>query len=335
MLRTKITVFLVSLLFAFPAHAKITIASFNIQVFGVTKASKTDVMNVVADTVSQFDIVAIQEIRDKTGTAIEKLEGMVDVLGTNYVVITGPRLGRTTSKEQYAFMYRSDTIEPVGSVYTYPEPTGTDPFHREPFIARFKTKSGNFDFVLITVHTDPDEATEEIHALDDVLAQARRHFPNEEDFIILGDLNADCTYYDEDQLNPIVDTVWLVSNEADTTVRTTTDCAYDRIIITTQANEDFTGTVEVYRFDQKHTLNNAAALKVSDHYPVYAEFGSDQDQSDTIPIAFVYHGNTKPKSKKFHSPGCRYYDCKTCTDTFTSRDAAISAGYKPCKVCKP
>jgi len=332
MARIRVIVFLISLLIAFPAHAKVTIASFNIQVFGTTKASKTDVMNVLADTVSQFDIVAIQEIRDKTGTAIEKLEGMVDGLGTNYIVITGPRLGRTTSKEQYAFMYRSDTIEPVGSVYTYPEPTGTDPFHREPFIARFKTTSGNFDFVLITIHTDPDEATQEIHALDDVLAQAKHNFPNEEDFIILGDLNADCSYYDESQVNPITNTVWLISNAVDTTVRTTTECTYDRIIVTPQANEEYTGTAGIFRFDQKHNLNNATALEVSDHYPVYAEFGSDSDQSDT-PVALVYHGSTK--SKKFHSPGCRDYNCKTCTKTFTSRDGAISAGYKPCKICKP
>jgi endonuclease YncB( thermonuclease family) len=47
----------------------------------------------------------------------------------------------------------------------------------------------------------------------------------------------------------------------------------------------------------------------------------------------VYHGNVQ--SRIFHRPGCRYYDCKACTATFTSRDAALTAGYSPCKVCKP
>lgn len=47
----------------------------------------------------------------------------------------------------------------------------------------------------------------------------------------------------------------------------------------------------------------------------------------------VYHGNVR--SKKFHRPGCRYYDCKNCTARFTSREQAIQAGYVPCKVCKP
>ena len=49
--------------------------------------------------------------------------------------------------------------------------------------------------------------------------------------------------------------------------------------------------------------------------------------------SMIYHGNTK--SRIFHKPSCRYYNCKKCTTEFTTREAAISAGYRPCKVCKP
>jgi len=41
------------------------------------------------------------------------------------------------------------------------------------------------------------------------------------------------------------------------------------------------------------------------------------------------------KSKIFHQPSCRYFDCKNCTKAFPSRHEAIKAGYKPCKLCKP
>jgi micrococcal nuclease len=41
------------------------------------------------------------------------------------------------------------------------------------------------------------------------------------------------------------------------------------------------------------------------------------------------------KSKKFHQPGCRYFDCKNCTKAFPSRHEAIKAGYEPCGICKP
>jgi len=47
----------------------------------------------------------------------------------------------------------------------------------------------------------------------------------------------------------------------------------------------------------------------------------------------VYHGNVS--SHIFHRPGCRYYTCGACSAVFSSREAAIKAGYRPCKVCKP
>lgn len=47
----------------------------------------------------------------------------------------------------------------------------------------------------------------------------------------------------------------------------------------------------------------------------------------------IYHGNVE--SKIFHKPSCRYYKCKNCTAKFSSREAAIKAGYRPCKVFKP
>ena len=49
---------------------EITIASFNIQIFGQTKASKPEVMEILADIIRQYDLVAIQEIRDAAETAI-------------------------------------------------------------------------------------------------------------------------------------------------------------------------------------------------------------------------------------------------------------------------
>lgn len=60
---------------------RIKIANFNIQVFGKTKANKSDVMGILANILIKFDIIAIQEIRDKSGTAIKKLEAAVDALG--------------------------------------------------------------------------------------------------------------------------------------------------------------------------------------------------------------------------------------------------------------
>ncbi len=47
----------------------------------------------------------------------------------------------------------------------------------------------------------------------------------------------------------------------------------------------------------------------------------------------VYYGNVR--TKKFHRPSCRYYNCGNCTATFNSREEAVQAGYVPCKTCNP
>ena len=124
------------------------------------------------------------------------MEEIVDAQGTDYEYIIGPRLGRTTSKEQYAYIYKVSAISP-GESYTYSDPD--DIFHREPFVAHFQ--AGDFTFVLINIHTDPDEATEEINALAQVVLDAQSHYTDEDDFITLGDLNADCRYFDEDDMS--------------------------------------------------------------------------------------------------------------------------------------
>jgi hypothetical protein len=53
----------------------------------------------------------------------------------------------------------------------------------------------------------------------------------------------------------------------------------------------------------------------------------------SLQAGISYHENVN--SRKFHAPGCRYYDCSNCKAVFNSREAAIKAGFVPCKVCRP
>ncbi|WP_368860802.1 thermonuclease family protein [Desulforhabdus sp. TSK] len=45
----------------------------------------------------------------------------------------------------------------------------------------------------------------------------------------------------------------------------------------------------------------------------------------------AYHGNVR--SHVFHGPGCKDYDCKNCTQVFTSKEEAMKAGYRPHSAC--
>ncbi len=255
----------------------IKLAAFNLQVFGTTKAGKPEVMGVLSKIIWNYDVIAVQEIRDSSQTSLPKLRDAVNSMGSpQYDYVVSERLGRTTSKEQYAYLYNTQTIQPIGSPYTYPD--SNDLFQREPYVSEFKAKNGNFDFVLITIHTDPDTATQEINDLAKVVEDARSKYQGEGDFIVMGDLNADCTYFNENGQSPLrsSDYYWVINNSIDTTTKST-NCTYDRIIITTPAKTDFTGEAGVFRFDVAYNLNYESTIAVSDHYPVYAGFWSNRD----------------------------------------------------------
>src|SRR5690606_3082987 len=113
------------------AGRTITIATFNIQVFGEAKMGKPEVVEILADIVRRFDVVAIQEIRAKSQEIMPQFLERVNSNGARYDFVIGPRLGRTVSKEQYAYVFNTATVEiDPTSVYTVHDPD--DLLHREP-----------------------------------------------------------------------------------------------------------------------------------------------------------------------------------------------------------
>ena len=60
----------------------------------------------------QFDILLIQEVQDKTEKSLYSLLAAVNerpIEASQFKLIASPRLGRSDSKEQYAFFYRMTT----------------------------------------------------------------------------------------------------------------------------------------------------------------------------------------------------------------------------------
>jgi endonuclease/exonuclease/phosphatase family metal-dependent hydrolase len=254
----------------------IKVASFNIQIFGQSKRSKPEVMDILTKIACEFDVLAIQEIRDKSETTVDIYVDEINKVCDNgkREFIQSERLGRTTSKEQYAMIYNTNTVSYLeDSAYVYDDVD--DVFEREPFIAQFE--SGKFDFVIVNNHIKPDDAEIEIPKLSDVINDATQRFQNEPDIIVLGDLNADCSYYDEDSEELTSGYMWLIPDNADTTTKAT-DCTYDRIIIKDSTfNEDYTNSYGVFRYDIEYDLNQELTEDVSDHYPVWVEFYTDRD----------------------------------------------------------
>jgi endonuclease/exonuclease/phosphatase family metal-dependent hydrolase len=261
---------------------KAKIAAFNIQVFGEAKSQKGDVMTVLAKIVREFDVVLIQEIRDASGQTIPNfVERINQIEGPNYSFIISERLGRSTSKEAYAYVYNTEMVALIqGSDYVYSDVN--DVFEREPYVASFKI--GNFDFVLVGIHTKPDDAYNEIGNLTLVVSSIQTAKPNEKDIIVMGDFNADGTYFDEDDASNLFkasEYKWLMRNDMDTMVKT--NYTYDRIVVldATFNHEYNANTAQVFYFDQVYGLNNQTFVsEVSDHYPVFAQYKTNLIDDD-------------------------------------------------------
>jgi len=254
----------------------IRIASYNIQVFGDDKATKPYIMQTLALAVRNFHLVAIQEIRTQDSYFLDNfLRNYVNAGGKHfYDYVIGPRLGRSNSKEQYAFIYDTTAVEVNrNAIYTVNDPQ--DLLHREPLVAQFRVRgpapTEAFTFVLVNIHTDPDETTDELNVMADVYRAVRQTSGGEDDIIILGDLNVDDQHLGRlgeiPGIRPIVRGVFTNTRQT---------ALYDNFIVHQPSTAEFTGRWGV--FDVKQLVNPPLtpeqALMLSDHLPIWAEFSA-------------------------------------------------------------
>jgi hypothetical protein len=223
-----------------------TVANWNLQIFGDTKASNLELMELYVEKINQFDIFFIQEIRDDDSDSFDALCEML----SNYSCEISSRAGRSTSKEQYGIFYK-DWIN-ITEIYDY-NPDSENRWERPPIAAKFRLE--NYSITMINIHTKPDDVPNEMSNLFDVAKDY------EGNILILGDLNADCKYFNIENSDAFKEWHWTIGDDEDTTVADT-DCAYDRIILNDYA---------YFEFKKSHIDTENIVDGVSDHYLVWAE----------------------------------------------------------------
>ncbi|NXY23592.1 DNAS1 protein, partial [Atrichornis clamosus] len=254
------------------------VGAFNIKAFGDSKMSNQTVANIIVSILSEYDIILVQEVRDADLSAVKDLMDQLNSAGGHaYSFLDSIPLGRTSYKEQYLFVYRSDMVSVLGSYYYDDgcESCGTDTFSREPFIVKFSSPTTQVqEFVLVPLHSEPSRAAQEIDALYDVYTDVVNKWGTN-DILFLGDFNADCSYVTSSQwpsirLRSLCACEWLIPDSADTTVADTTNCAYDRIVAcgTALCQDIDPSSATINNFEKKFHLQNKDALAVSDHFPV-------------------------------------------------------------------
>ena len=297
------------------ASSSLLIGAFNVQVFGDSKARKSSVMAHLVKILRRYDLVLVQEVRDVDGSAIAQLLEEVNAAGASggdddFKLLLGERLGRTNSKEQYAWFYRDSRVRP-SETSTTPVPDPSDTWEREPMLVFWDTRSNTDDpsssssaaHILATlgIHVDPDDAVVEIDALAAPVEKALSGGRAGLGVLVMGDLNADCSYVTKTEWRCIRENtcdktrmrlwdpdkfVWLLNDTVDTTT-SNSDCAYDRFVYAPPAPCDDAmcskriSGVGVYDFQTAFALSQEDAKAVSDHFPIELRLSLNSNHDDS------------------------------------------------------
>lgn len=250
------------------------IGAFNIQIFGASKYNNVAVRNHILQILPRYDIVLIQEIREASNTSFPALvNDLNQATGNRYGYIISSRLGRSSSKEQYAYIYDRTKLS-VESSMNFND--ASDVFEREPFLALFKSKTSGNKFFLAGLHSKPDDAYNELLHLESVISYAETTFGTGNG-MALGDFNSDCTYLSDDQNREL----WYYGNayyrylfpkDGDSTVGST-NCQYDQILISYDLTDNlYPNSESVFDFKTWLGISQSEAEAISDHFPVEALF---------------------------------------------------------------
>jgi len=164
--------------------AQITIASWNLENLGKSK-SETE-LNFIANTVKDFDIIAIQEVVAGNGgaQAVARLADELNRKGSKWDYrISAPTSGLNSYKrERYAFIWKTSRVTLVGSPWL--EIKYASEINREPFFATFKVKDKCFTLVTFHAITNKMQPETEIKYFKFLPAE----YPNK-NLIFCGDFN--------------------------------------------------------------------------------------------------------------------------------------------------
>jgi len=277
------------------------IATWNIANFGAQQRRDSD-HALIAEVLSWFDLVAVQEVRDNYGG----LEDVRRKIGGSYAILMSDVAGNS---ERMTFLYDASKVKPLELVAEIAIPPtqhkaiklpgitrAFQPFDRNPYLAAFEV--GHLSFTMVTVHLfygSEKQADMERRALE-TFAVARwaaleetSPFCYTRDIIVLGDFNMPKA----DPTDPIYKALTkkglhVPQHSGQIASAIASDSNYDQMAFFPGATAaDFTNNHGVFDFDQVifATLYQARPMKdflaycryyLSDHRPMWMEFKTTQ-----------------------------------------------------------
>lgn len=254
---------------------------------------------VIAEIVSRFDVVALQEVRGN----LKALRHTLKALGPHWgLVLTDVTRGSEGNDERLGFVFDTRRVQASGLAGELVVPVETDPAHikpgafnrqfaRTPYAVSFR--SSGITFTLVTLHVlwgkQPADRLGELTAIGQWLADWARQVDDwHQNLIALGDFNID--RQDDPLYQALTSTGLRPPAELNAIPRTIFDDPgkehfYDQICWFTgemgapALSMDYTGRAGTFDFP-KHVHAGMPARdlswRVSDHYPLWVEFSVRQ-----------------------------------------------------------
>ncbi len=264
----------------------IRIASFHIQALGSTKLAKPHVVDMLVRILRRFDLVALQGVQSSRDDILPLLVERLNHSGRTFDYLIGPRVGRVSPQEQYAFIFDTQRLETDRyQLYTVDDPEDLLTF--EPLVAWFRAKdvarSEAFTFSLVNVHIPLELAGKEQALLANLIDAIAKDGRGEDDWILAGDFSGGDT--------ELAGLVQFGARMAITGVPTDTQGIrmLDEICFSGHATSEFTGKSGAYDYLRQHNLSIEHAMEISDHLPIWAEFSvlEGGDPGKVAPVRLV------------------------------------------------
>ncbi|MET3027515.1 endonuclease/exonuclease/phosphatase family protein [Flavobacterium sp. UW10123] len=258
---------LILLFLTFLSFAQTKVLSWNIENFGKSKSDGH--LNYIAKTISNYDIIAIQEVVAGNGGAqtVAKLASLLNQKGNNWDYrISDPTSSSSYKTERYAFIWKTHKVKLKNKPWL--EKKFSIEIDREPYFASFEINKKTITLVNFHAITKKKQPETEIKYF--------KFLPNEYpnlNLVFLGDFNCPEKH---SVFNPLKKMGFSpILKDQKTTLKHTCKndiclaSEFDNIFYKTSCLKVInSGIIKFYEdFD---SLQNAR--KVSDHIPIWFEF---------------------------------------------------------------
>lgn len=259
----------------------IGIASWNLR--NLSKKRPTFALEKIANIIKEFDLLAIQEVRDEI--VIRNLIQILNKGPVKYSYVVSEPVNSTHTlahqtgkrKESYAFIW-NEKVRMIGTAQLL---EADHVFVREPFCALFK--SDKFDFVLTTIHVVWGKLKDRVAENDKIEEVLEKVFQRcskygERDVILCGDFNMPPEKIPVKEWAPVFTTAKGYETMVDS------KHLYDQIWVNRKETPEFNGKCAVIPFDKDYTSKEEAVKEISDHRPVCAWFNTTFDTDHCVKV---------------------------------------------------